>query len=179
MNLGNGRSIEQTDLDLLGSSDDSVDPTYKPDNDNDLKIGKKNVPDYFGVRQTKQFKSKPSCDTDQASTSSSSNNISQDFVEQVSTINTNITGAAFEEYPYLDGKIFKVTSSVQPENQGKSLTTECQLCLPKQVQIKGAIGVSTNFLKHLKKCHSNQDAYKSYCDYKEKKKEARRNTRNS
>lgn len=191
----NDNLIEQTDSssNLLYSSDDSLDPTYKPEKD--LKDKNRNrIPDYFGVRQIQPVKSKPityDYDKDLASTSTSSN-ISQNFSEHVTTIdidtntpsintnimNINIINEAFENCPYLDGKFFKVISSVQHKNQNTSVTAECQLCLPKKVPIKGALGVSTNFLKHLKKSHSNQDAFKSYSDYKEMKKQSRL-TRNS
>lgn len=168
MSRRNDISYEQNDSDPMESSDDSVDPTYKPEDG--IEKGKQLIPDYFGIRQGKQYISKPIYDMDQASTSS---NQEQDLNEHAASTNTKYTNEAFENCPYLDGKFFKVTSFIEDNDRCKSVTTECQLCLPKQVYIKGALGVSTNFLKHLKKSHSNQDAYKLYTDYKGKKREVR------
>lgn len=45
------------------------------------------------------------------------------------------------------------------------------MCLPKKVNIKVVLGVSTSFLKHLKRSHDNTDALEEYNKYKKEEKE--------
>lgn len=46
----------------------------------------------------------------------------------------------------------------------------CKSCQPKFKEINGSVISTTNFVKHLKKCHQN--TYTDYLNYKNKKKTA-------
>lgn len=73
--------------------------------------------------------------TDSDSTQTS---ISADWLDKVSA------------YSYLDGKFFKPVKLLE---ENKKVHGQCQLCLPKVTIIKAQLGVSTNFLMHLRRNH--------------------------
>lgn len=58
----------------------------------------------------------------------------------------------------------------------KKVEGECQLCLPKKTVIKATLGVSTNYLKHLRTVHESTDAIEDYNKYKQTKKRTRKPT---
>lgn len=68
-----------------------------------------------------------------------------------------------ENCPYLDGQFFKVIGDI---TDIKHLSTQCQLCLPKNTIIKGGFGISTNFVKHIKMHSSLIPAYNKYKESK-------------
>ncbi|XP_031333183.1 uncharacterized protein LOC116163414 [Photinus pyralis] len=66
--------------------------------------------------------------------------------------------------PILDGKFFQIINTDEVTHH---IQAQCQLCLPNKAIIKGSLNITTNFLKHLKKKHSNK--YDCYIQYKTEK----------
>lgn len=102
------------------------DDTNNPANDK-LTSQKKTVRNYFPV-----IRSEASNSSSELSSSS------------------NKTISLFKNCAYLDGNFFKVFEYNEEQN---NISTQCKLCLLKTHCIKSKLGVSTNFLKHLKSVH--------------------------
>lgn len=134
------------DFEDFSNSDD--DPSYTPELENISK--KKSVLSDFFKAHSKH--SGPSVEAKRLDV----------FLNLNEEIKTKISNC-----PYLDGKFFNVQSYDKKENK---IVAECQLYLPKIVKIKENLGISTNFLRHLKTINSNDNVLKSYNDYKMKKK---------
>lgn len=109
-------------LDVSDMSDFD-DPTYTPEME---KMKRKSVPDFFKVKTTK-LNTESLCSSREfliETTGTESQNISlkEEIMKKI------------EDCPYLDGKFFKLKFY---EENGSKIKTECQLCLPKKVEIKG------------------------------------------
>lgn len=143
-------------------SDTDNDPDYDPLQNMNAKR-RKCVPDYFGLR-TKSPKA-PSClrKSPSPSTSSSSSQLSSaTFPESESP---GPADNVIKNSALFDGTYFTVHSS-----DSKNITAKCKLCEPNQTLIKGVRNATSNFLKHLKTKHNNQDAFAKYQGYKLQKK---------
>ncbi|KAF2905891.1 hypothetical protein ILUMI_00281 [Ignelater luminosus] len=125
---------EETTTVLHFSSDSNDDPTPAPENENVLKK-KRAIPDFFGVRNLKKVSFASVSDRATPSTSANSEN-------SISSGILTVCDDKLEKYLCLDGKFFKPTDINKNE---KKIQAECQLRLPKDVNIKRVLGVLTNF----------------------------------
>lgn len=134
---------------------DIEDPTYTPESSTSLQ--RKVIPNLFHIRSTnkkdvigessKEHRIEvfsPSSASDSSNThlstdsDSTQTSISADWLDKVSA------------YSYLDGNFFKPVKLLE---ENKKVHGQCQLCLPKVTIIKAQLGVSTNFLMHLRRNH--------------------------
>lgn len=130
----------------LSDVSDSEDPTFDPKKD--VAKVRKAIPDYFNLRSTPSTSSKISLVGEDDLDSRSSSAMSFTLESESSVLS--------EEDPqnaYLDGRFYKVLN-----HNGKKIITECQLCLPKVHTISGVVGVSTNFVRHIKRVHPEASA---------------------
>lgn len=149
---------------VLSDISDVEDPTYgeKP-----LLEKKKSLTDYFNVAPALKNIENPTQSTQIASKnlpSTSEDSTVRNEESESSALFSEEDIQRFTRCPYLDGTFFKVTDVKKDK-----LTAECQLCLPKKTYIKGKVGVSTNFLKHIRKIHPA--SLKDYEGHKKLKKE--------
>ncbi|CAH0562887.1 unnamed protein product [Brassicogethes aeneus] len=152
---------------FIADVSDSEDPTYTPEKER-KEEKKRSIPVFFNIRNIKY----KTC-SDVTSASSSKGSECSDICDIRQNIpDESLQLAVLQKCPYLDGKFFKVTKLNELK---KNVEAQCQLCLPKTVTIKGTWGVSTNYLKHLKKIHDKENAMKEYDDYKSTKKQKKEN----
>ncbi|XP_030757697.1 uncharacterized protein LOC115883472 isoform X2 [Sitophilus oryzae] len=130
------------------SEDEDDDSNYTP------KTTKKKVlPDYFGVRNktlSQILQNEPS---------------QNQKPEQFRDGQNNLLLEKIQSNPLLDGKFYEVAGKVTDANH---IQAECKMCLPKRKIIKGSLLITTNFLKHMKNKHPEQN--NEYNAYKQKKK---------
>lgn len=156
-------SIDDTDAEInFDDISDTEDPSYTPQSDKNIQKNK-NIRDYFNIRSKSQPSSSSSLDASDATNSCPSSSGSN--VQALTRMNNADTMLKATKLPYLDGKFFK---PIIINEQDKKVHGQCQLCLPKDIVIKGFFGVSTNFLKHLRNAHGK--AIDEYNTYKQMKK---------
>lgn len=158
----------QSALNILSDTSDIDDPTYSPNKEKELRK-RKTVPDYFKVQSLKAVENNEKMPPISSNPMLSLPSTSTASMQHLNNSNCQEEDNAnrFSKCPYLDGKFFKVSMFDQ---SGNKLTAECQLCLPRKTYIKGAPGVSTNFIKHIKKIHPNN--FNEYDEYKLAKKKS-------
>lgn len=146
--------IDVMDLDLDDPFENlsDEDPEYHPDlseSDHDSRRKKRKLTEYFHSISSSAKEDFPS--TSAPNSSNSKQNLEENHEMK------------FSNSPMLDGKFFKVISYGEKDHVGAL----CQLCLPKQKEIKGSTGTTTNFVKHLKRVHKTD--YAEYLKYKTEK----------